>query len=399
MGGFEAPVAIVGAGPVGLSAALCLARRGIPTVILEANPQADRRGSRAIRWARPVLQVLSRLGCAAPLLEEGVSWSRERVLLGDEELFVREASSDSVSGEGLPAFLNVPQWRMEEVLWEAALTCPLIDVRRSARVTAIEQGAQGVTVVAESRRLQASYAVGCDGARSTVRALLGLPWLGHDYPTRFLIADVRAKLPFADERRFVFPRGRPEQVMFMPQPDNVWRIDWPVGPYVDLDAECADGGLEERLRAFIPPGTPYELVWVSSYRFHCRRTPTMRLGRVFLAGDAAHTMSPFGGRGANSGILDAVTLADAFARLLASSPREDDSRLDAWNQARCTAAERNLAASNSAMRFMVPPTPADQMRRDSILQASRTDVKERSQVNTGTPFDEIVPDELLAALA
>jgi 2-polyprenyl-6-methoxyphenol hydroxylase-like FAD-dependent oxidoreductase len=159
--------------------------------------------------------------------------------------------------------------------------------------------------------VRGSHLVGADGSRSRVRRLLGLPFEGHSFDDQFLIADIRASLPFANERRFYFdpPWNPGRQVLVHPQPDSVWRIDWQVPGDYDLAADSASGGLDARVRRIVGASAPYELVWLSAYRFHQRVVPSFRRGRVFLAGDAAHLMSPFGARGLNSGMQDAENLA------------------------------------------------------------------------------------------
>ena len=141
--------------------------------------------------------------------------------------------------------------------------------------------------------------------------MAGIGFDGYTFDDRFLIADVRADLPFTNQRHFHFdpPWNPGRQVLIHPQPDGVWRIDWQVPADTDADAERANGGLDRRIRQVVGASTPYELVWMTGYRFSQRLADAFRVGRVFLAGDAAHVMSPFGARGLNSGIADAENLA------------------------------------------------------------------------------------------
>ena len=145
---------------------------------------------------------------------------------------------------------------------------------------------------------------------------MGFP--GHSHEDLFLICDIRATLPFPRERRFFFdpPWNPGRQVLVHPQPDDLWRIDWQVPSGTDVEAERASGALDRRIRQVVGRTTPYELAWVTAYRFHQRLAPRFRVGRVLLAGDAAHLMSPFGARGLNSGAADAENLAWKLALVL-----------------------------------------------------------------------------------
>jgi 3-(3-hydroxy-phenyl)propionate hydroxylase len=260
---------------------------------------------------------------------------------------------------------------------------PLVDMRWGVRIDGLDQDGDGVTVrSAAGERLRGPYCIAADGARSTVRGLLGQPFEGCSFPDQFLIADIRAELPFAAERRFFFdPEWNPgRQVLVHPQPDGVWRIDWQVPADFDLDAERAGGGLDARIRQ-ITGEVPYELLWVSSYRFHQRRVPRMRVGRVLLAGDAAHLMSPFGARGLNSGIQDAENAAWKIAYAVAGWG--GPGLLDSYDLERGAAAAYNLEITGRTMRFLVPQTPADRTRQLDVLARSVHDPAARAEIDSG----------------
>jgi hypothetical protein len=231
--------------------------------------------------------------------------------------------------------------------------------------------------------LNVAYAVGADGAHSSVRHLLGLGFPGHSHEDLFLICDIRATLPFARERRFFFdpPWNPGRQVLVHPQPDNVWRIDWQVPSGTDVEAERVSGALERRIRQVIGAATPYELDWVTAYRFHQRMAPRFRVGRVLLAGDAAHLMSPFGARGLNSGAADAENLAWKLALVL--SGRAPGALLDSYDAERRAAAAENLAITDASMRFMVPHGPLRRTARNAILRGSVRSATLRKLVNSG----------------
>ena len=202
-----------------------------------------------------------------------------------------------------------------------------------------------------------------------VRHAIGIGFAGYTFDDRFLIADVRAALPFSNERHFHFdpPWNPGRQVLIHPQPDGVWRIDWQVPPETDADVERSSGGLDRRIRAVIGAETPYELVWMTGYRFSQRLADAFRSGRVFLAGDAAHVMSPFGARGLNSGVADAENLAWKLAWVLARRGAAIAAR-HVRGRAAPGGAVENLDATDATMRFMAPHGPLRRTWRDLVLR-------------------------------
>lgn len=384
------PVVVVGAGPIGMTAALALARHRVPSIVLEAEQGPSGEGSKAICVQRDVLDMLERLGCGTRMASEGVSWTLGRTYFRDQELFQTHLPQPT---SVFPPFINLPQCRTEEVLLDCLLTTEQVEVRWEHRVTGINQDDAGVRLEVEtpagSRTVSAAYVVACDGGRSTVRGLLELDFPGHSHADRFLIADIRADLPFPNERRFFFdpPFNPGRTVLIHPQPDRVWRIDWQVPPDTDVDEERRSGRLDERIRAIIGD-TPYELVWLSSYRFHQRVVPRFRVGRVLLAGDAAHLMSPFGARGMNSGMQDAENAAWKLA--LVWSGQAPQRLLDTYHEERWAAARENVRVTDRTMRFMVPPGRLRKAARNAILRASVVSGIIRRLVNSGRlaePFD------------
>jgi 2-polyprenyl-6-methoxyphenol hydroxylase-like FAD-dependent oxidoreductase len=366
-------VAVVGAGPIGLTAALELAALEVPTVVLEAKAALEPIGSRAIVLAHDALAAFSRLGCEE-IPRKGVVLSRARTYLGETELFTIEFPR--APEDELPAFVNLQQTYTEQALLRRAEGSVLIDLRFNSPVIGLRQDRSSVTLELEGGgEVSADYVIAADGAHSAVRKLLGVDFPGKSFNDRFLIADVRADLPGfpRDERRFFFdpPSNPGRQILIHPQPDGEWRIDWQVAPETDVEAERASGKLDARIRALIDE--PYELVWLTAYRFHSRLASRFRVGRVFLAGDAAHLMAPFGARGMNSGVEDATSLASALA---SHSP-------DAYERERRAAAIENLRITGATMRFMAPPTPLHRLWRNAVLRGSLRVPQLRRFVNSG----------------
>lgn len=382
------PVLVCGAGPVGLVTALLLARWGVPSTVLEAAPERDVSGSRAICVQRDVLEVFDRIGCAAPMLTEGVTWSVGRTFYRGHELFTTTFPDPGCSS--LPPWINLSQASTERYLLDAVQASPLVDLRFNHRVVALTQDRVGVEVNVTTdggpHRLRAAWMVAADGAHGAVRRLLGVGFPGHSFADQFLIADIRAELPFPNERRFYFdPEWNPgRQVLVHEQPDSVWRIDWQVPADYDLVAERACGALDARIHRIVGE-RPYEIVWLSVYRFHERVAEQFRAGRVFLAGDAAHLFAPFGARGLNSGVQDAENLAWKLAAVHHGWVAGQDAErlLDSYSQERRPAALENLRVTNATMQFLVPQDEAARTRRREVLNQAVHDAEARRLIDSG----------------
>ncbi|CAN5354178.1 FAD-dependent oxidoreductase [soil metagenome] len=384
-GAHSVSVAVVGAGPVGLTLALRLAQFGVPVTVLERSERLRGEGSKALCMQRETLEAWALLGVGQQVADRGVAWQTARTYFRDTELFRTELPA---TDEHFPPFVNVSQTEVEQLLVAAAERAPLVTVHWGHALTGLEQDAGGVRLTIDSGAgevmLGAAYAVGADGARSAVRQLAGIGFPGHSHRDKFLIADIRARLPFPAERRFWFdpPWNPGRTVLIHPQPDDVWRIDWQVPPDFDLARERASGRLDERIRRIVGTSS-YEPVWVTVYRFHQRMADRFRDRRLLLAGDAAHLMSPFGARGLNSGVADAMNLAWRLALALRRLPEQADGLLDGYAAERMPAARENLAVTEATMRFMAPATAAERDERDAILRASEADPAARAMVNSG----------------
>ncbi|TLW94469.1 pentachlorophenol monooxygenase [Saccharomonospora piscinae] len=377
-------VAVIGNGPVGQTTALLLARRGVPVVLLDGRAERDPTGSKAICQQRDVLDVWEAVGAGHRIADEGVTWTTARTFHRDRELF--SLTLEDAGSPAFPPFVNISQARVEEVLDERIAAEPLITVRWGHRVVDVDQSDDAVVLTtATGARVVADYAVACTGARcDALRQVLGVRFDGHSFDDRFLICDIWADLPdWATERRFYFdPEWNPgRQVLIHPCPGSTFRIDWQVPADYDLAEEERSGVLDARVRAIVGPGTDYEIRWKSVYRFHARVADRFRVGRVLLAGDAAHLMSPFGARGLNSGVADAENAAWKLAYVLRGwAP---PSLLDTYHDERHAAAVENLDVTTATMNFLVPHDDRGHATRLAVLEGAATDPALRARVDSG----------------
>jgi pentachlorophenol monooxygenase/3-(3-hydroxy-phenyl)propionate hydroxylase len=378
-----APVLVLGAGPVGQTTALLLARWGVPAVVLDQRPARDAIGSKAICQQRDVLDIWEVVGAGRRIADEGVTWTTARTFFRDAELF-----SYTLAEPGRPAFppfVNISQTRTEQILDERIAAEPLVDLRWDHHVVGIGQDDTGVEVrCADGTALRGSHLVVCAGSRcDELRRMLGVDFAGSSFDDRFLICDIRTDLPgWAHERRFYFdPAWNPgRQVLIHPCPGSTFRIDWQVPAGYDLDAEAASGALDARIQAIIGD-RDYEIVWKSVYRFHSRLVDRMRCGRILVAGDAAHLVSPFGARGLNSGVADAENAAWKIAYV--RNGWAPDALLDTYHDERHAAALENIAVTTATMNFLVPPDEAAAAHRRDVLARAATDPAARARVDSG----------------
>ena len=378
------PVVIVGAGPVGMTLALDLAQQGIRVVLLDDDDKLSA-GSRAICFAKRTLEIFDRLGVGDAMVAKGVSWNVGKVFSKDDHVYTFNLLAED--GHHRPAFINLQQYYVEGFLSDAVLQQSTIEVRWKKKVVAVDNAPDGVMLTVESPEgaymLAADYVIACDGSRSSVRKALGLESKGQSFRDRFLIADVKMTAPFPTERWFWFdPPFHPNQsVLLHKQPDDVWRIDFQLGWDADPDEEKKPERVRPRVQALLGVDTKFEFEWISVYTFACMRMEKFRHGRVLFAGDSAHLVSPFGARGANSGIQDADNLAWKLALVLrGEAPHR---LLDTYASEREFAADENILNSTRATDFITPKSEVSRLFRDAVLALAKDHPFARRIVNSG----------------
>src|SRR6202163_4210105 len=392
----EHPVVIVGAGPVGLSLAIDLAQRGQPVLVLDDDDKIGD-GSRAICFSKRSLEVWDRLGVGARMVEKGVVWKSGKVFLGDTMVYQFNLLPEQ--GHKMPAFINLQQYYAEAYLVDRVQELPEIDLRWRNKVTGLEQhNDHAVLTIATPEgpyRLRAEYVIACDGARSALRGMVGADFAGEVFEDQFLIADVKVKEEFAPERRFWFdpPFHSGQSALLHLQPDSEWRIDLQLGPDADPVAERLPENVRPRVERMLGHAN-FDLGWVSVYKFQCRRMQRFLHERVIFAGDAAHQVSPFGARGANSGLEDGENLAWKLAMVLRGDA--PGALLASYETERGAAADENIRASTRSTDFIAPHSKQERRLRSAVLRLAGEAEFAKRMVNSGRLSVSVVYDSPLS---
>ena len=387
------PVVLVGGGPVGLGLALDLGLKGTPALVLDDHEGAGL-GSKAICFAKRTLDIAHRLGAGQAMVDKGVVWNVGRVFHSDSQLF--EFNLTPEDGHRNPAFINLQQPHFERFLFErievAQKDGAPIDVRGRNKVADISQQGDITLLTIDTPdgpyQIEAEYLIACDGARSTIRDKMGLSFDGRVFEDNFLIADVKMKADFPTERWFWFDppfEGGGQSALLHKQPDDIWRIDFQLGWDIDRDQEMDPDRIRTRVDAMLSSQTgtvpDYELHWTSIYTFQCRRMAAFKHDNVFFAGDSAHQVSPFGARGANSGMQDADNLAwklDLVRKGLAPA-----ALLESYDTERGHGADENILNSSRATDFMTPKSEVSKVFRNAVLNLANKHPFARPLVNSG----------------
>ena len=382
------PVIVVGGGPIGLATALDLGRQGIPVVVLDDH-EGIGQGSRAICFSKRCLEIADRYGCGQPMVEKGVVWNLGKVFHDDRKVY--EFNLLPEEGHKYPAFINLQQpyferFLFEQITAEQAKGAP-IEIRGKNRVAQVTPDADGVTLEIETPegpyKITSDWLIACDGAGSPTRKMLGLDFEGRVFEDSFLIADIRmVNDEFPTERWFWFePHFKSgASTLLHRQPDGIWRVDFQIGWDVDREEELKEENVRARLDAMLGD-VEYEIVWTSIYTFQCRRMKDFRHDRVIFAGDSAHQVSPFGARGANSGMQDVDNLGWKLGMVIRGEAPER--LLDSYNEERIHGADENILNSTRSTDFITPKSRVSHLFRNAVLDLAERYDFARPIVNSG----------------
>lgn len=383
-------IVILGAGLAGLTLAADLGRRGIACTLIDEDDTVGVKGasSRGICYAQKTLEIFERIGTWPRIRDRGVAWSVGRTLAGDEVVYEFDMAAQGTHNASCqPPFVNIQQFYIEWFLVDRILEMPEVDLRWKNRVVGISSREDGVTLAMDTPagryEIDADWVVDCTGIRSPVREALGIridQAMGTD---RWCISDVRFRDRRPVERwtwvEAPFNDGRAVWQHLMA--DDVWRLDYQMLPDADPEYVSSPEVVADRLRRHLGEDVDFELVWVGPYAYRTHIAETFRQGRVLLAGDCAHVMSPFGARGGNSAIQDADNLGWKLAAVVRGEAGPE--LLDSYAEERREAAEVNVRITSRTARFLSPPTPIERAMRAAVISLAREHAFARPLVNTG----------------
>ncbi|MFI7483835.1 FAD-dependent monooxygenase [Kocuria sp. M1R5S2] len=375
------PVTVVGGGPVGLTTALGLVRRGIPTVLVEARDTVSV-GSRAICTSRHSLEILDRLGVGDRVQERSLVWDRGKSFYRDQQILEFVMPNDEKFVR--PPMVNISQADIEQYLWEALLAEPGATVLTSCEVTGVQEvpasaAAHGTDRTVEltvsapegERTLRTAWVAAADGARSAVRRAMDLRLEGTSYEGRYVIADITWVNDWPTERFVWFDpeSNRGSTIIMHKQPDDVWRVDYQLrdedDPEHEQRPEVIRARITEHLEWLGETDAQWEMVWSSLYSARALALEDFRHGNVVFVGDAAHLVPIFGVRGMNSGLEDAATASWQLAAVVLGAARP--ALLDAYAAERRYAWEQNISNATLSTLFMTPGTFGYKASREAVL--------------------------------
>jgi 3-(3-hydroxy-phenyl)propionate hydroxylase len=369
------PVVIAGAGPTGLMCALALARRGVQVVVCEAEPNLTH-DLRAGSFHPPTQEMMAPYGITERMHEKGLQVRRWQIRSRRGGLVAEFDLGRLKDVTPYPYRLHLEQHRLTPIQLDILRKEAAAEVHFGHRITDFEQKRASVLVKFESEgipgKLEASWLVGADGGRSTIRKLLPVEFEGFTWPEQFLVVSTPYDLGRHGFTMNAYVADPVEWAAVFKMPDagppGLWRLAFPCDPGLPDDALLDPRAVQKRMQGFLPSDSDYEIRYQSIYRVHQRVASEWRHGRVLLAGDAAHLNNPLGGFGLNSGIHDAVNLAEKLAKVWHGEAADD--LLDLYvRQRRAATIEQVQAMSIRNKRLLEERDPEVQRSRMEELVA------------------------------
>jgi 3-(3-hydroxy-phenyl)propionate hydroxylase len=376
------PVIVIGAGPVGLCLTLALTQAGLPVTLIESMDsenfldQVPRAGTNH----PPTLEMFDRIGLYKKIEPRGLIapvfhyWERK-----GPELIAEFDHIHLKDDTPFPYVLQCERIKIVEEAMKMAIDDSLCDLRMSTQYLRFEQFSDGIVAIVKNRdgseeRIEGSYLVSAEGARSEVRRQLGIEFEGFTYPDRTLNIEVAfdfKKYGYAD-RNYISDPDEWSNLFHWSGPPARWRVHFPTQPDDNPEELVKMPALQARMQGFMPTGVPFDICGSNLYTVHQRVAAKFRAGNALLAGDAAHVNSPIGGMGMNSGIHDAFNLAD---KLIAISRGEaDESVLDRYDrQRRQIAVQHTQAQTVRNKRLLAEKDPATRRKNQDELRRAASE--------------------------
>ncbi len=387
-------VLVVGGGITGLTLACALAQLGVDCVLLDEDNTVGVKGasSRGICYTQKSLEIFDKLGIYQRIAAKGVQWSVGRTFAGDDEVYsfdLKAQNNFSLSQQ--PAFINIQQFYNEGFLVEQINALGHAQIRWNNRVTAFNnaEGLATFTIATPQGEYcaTADYVVDATGSKSPFRQWLKISVTALKGDDRWCIADVRFNTRPPTERHtwIEAPFNDNRAVWQHLMADDVWRIDYQMAPDADPAYISREDVVRERLAQQFGAKTQVDIVWVGpyAYRSECVDRMHTRLGvsEVFLIGDSAKVVSPFGARGGNTGIADADNLAWKLAAVVHGHAHP--SLLDSYHTERHEAATTNVQVTNRTARYLRPADGIERVFRTATIALAKQHAFARALVNTG----------------
>lgn len=364
------PILIVGAGPVGLAAALSLASQGVPVRVIEAEPRLTV-DHRAGTFHPPTLEMLAPFGVTEAMQRIGIKVPRWQIRDREEGVIVEWDLGLIADLTPYPYRFHLEQFQLTPILLGKLKAFDCASVEFSTPFVSAEQDASGVTVRAGSETIRTPWLIGCDGGRSLVRKQLGIGFGGFTWPERFIVIGTHADFLAAGFTANAYVADPREWVALFQMP-GLWRLAFPVYPDERDDDVLAEEAVESRMQRFVPRPGRYPVPHKGIYRVHQRVADEWRAGRILLAGDAAHLNNPLGALGLNGGLHDAILLGEYLGRVWRGEAGED--LLDLYVRRRRTANVESVQAQSIGNKKMLEEAdPVERKKRFDELRRIAAD--------------------------